>query len=202
MPESAIRNVAVDHVLPVDAIPGLLSRLVCDPMPTGVRVMASPNDRHPDVAQSGQAQLLSGRERGPPTNITCPECGGALWELSHHSLALYQCHVGHSFTEESLLESKSSELEGALWGALRALEESVELRRRMAARLSAAPLPLRDMQRDYERQAGEAEARAAVLRTVLGDAPAAERLARSTIVESEAAEAEGYETMHDEGSAD
>jgi hypothetical protein len=56
-----------------------------------------------------------------------------------------------------------------LWGALRALEESAELRRRMADRLRNAPNALNDMRGRYERDAHEAEARAGVLRELLGD---------------------------------
>jgi two-component system chemotaxis response regulator CheB len=92
-----------------------------------------------------------------------------------------------------LLEGKSAELEGALWGALRALEESAELRRRMANRLKNVPASLRDLHQNYQRQAEEAEARASVLRTLLGNGHAARHLADLSQAESEAVAAVGNE---------
>ena len=147
----------------------------------------------PDVAEVGRAALRSHQHKGPPTNIICPECGGSLWELTEHRLVHYECHVGHSFTADSLLEGKSHELESALWGGLRALEESAELRRRMAARMRNAPLPLQNLRDNYQRQAEEAEARAAVLRTVLGNGSSARKLASLTRAEAQAANAQGNE---------
>src|SRR6185437_5021680 len=124
MPQSAIRNVEVDHVVPIALLPQLLERLVREPMPEALRPLANPNDDRADVADIGQAGVMRGKDVGTPTNIVCPDCGGALWELKEHDLVHYQCHVGHSFSAESLLEGKNTELENALWGALRALEES------------------------------------------------------------------------------
>ena len=67
-----------------------------------------------------------------PVAVTCPECGGALWELRDGALVRFQCHVGHAFNGESLVAAQSESLEAALWTALRALEESSSLRQRMA----------------------------------------------------------------------
>ena len=158
--------------------------------------MANPPEKHPDVAESGDAQLRKGA-LGPPTDVICPECGGSLWEFLNDRLAHYQCHVGHSFTAEALLQGKSTELESALWAALRALEESAQLRRRMALRLANAPGPLHRLKQDYERQAKDADAKSALLRAVLGNGAVAERLAEMTNAESEAVAAEGNEALQE-----
>jgi two-component system chemotaxis response regulator CheB len=186
MPASAIRNVEIDHVLPVSAIAAVVERLVSEPIAQGEIVMPRDRECRLDVAEGGQANLLAGTDPGPPTNLTCPECGGSLWELNEHRLVHYRCHVGHGYTADTLVEGKNSELEGALWGALRALEESAELRRRMAGRLRNAPAPLQDLRISYERQAAEAEARAAVLRTLLGNGATARTLAELTSAEDAA----------------
>jgi two-component system chemotaxis response regulator CheB len=199
MPQSAINHVDVDHVLPVAGMASLLVRLVREPLPAGAvaegaqSVAESAGQR--DVAEAGRARLLSAVDRGPPSNITCPECGGTLWELSDHSVVRYECHVGHSYTADSLLEGKSQELEATLWSALRALEESAELRRRLAVRMRNAPLPLQGLREDYQRQAEEAEERASALRTLLGDGSAARRLASRTNAEAEAADTQGNEAL-------
>jgi two-component system chemotaxis response regulator CheB len=77
---------------------------------------------------------------GPPSPFTCPDCGGALWEFKDSELVRYRCHVGHGFTAESLGNGQREMVEDALWSALRALEESIELRKRMANRAKSRNL--------------------------------------------------------------
>ncbi len=77
---------------------------------------------------------LEAERAGDPSAFSCPECQGVLWELKEGELVRYRCRVGHAYSSESLLTAKSEELEAALWGALRALEESAAISRRMADR--------------------------------------------------------------------
>jgi two-component system chemotaxis response regulator CheB len=195
MPRSAIRHVAVDHVLRIAELPALLTRLASDSLPAAARALAHAGKERPsDVAETGRAALLAGIERGPPTNIVCPQCGGSLWELTDRKPVRYECHVGHTYTADALMEHKNGELEGALWGGLRALEEGAELRRRLARRLRGAPHALRDLRGIYRREAQDAEARAALLRGLLGDGVEARRLARdATPTEARARTAQGSE---------
>jgi two-component system chemotaxis response regulator CheB len=62
--------------------------------------------------------------------------------------------VGHAWSPESLLEEQAIALEGALWMALRALEEKSALSRRMAQsqnpRHTASGARFRDMADDAE----------------------------------------------------
>jgi two-component system chemotaxis response regulator CheB len=71
---------------------------------------------------------------GQLTAITCPECGGALWEHDEEGLLRFKCHVGHAYSTDSLEVSQSQSLEAALWAALRSLQERAELFRRLARR--------------------------------------------------------------------
>ena len=71
---------------------------------------------------------------GEPTPLTCPDCGGVIWEQADGDLARFRCHVGHSFSAESMLELQSDSVETALWTALRVLEERADLLRRLAGR--------------------------------------------------------------------
>jgi two-component system chemotaxis response regulator CheB len=71
---------------------------------------------------------------GAPSAYVCPECNGTLFEIREGELVHFRCRVGHAYGAESLLVSKSEELEGALWTAMRTLEEKAALYGRMGDR--------------------------------------------------------------------
>lgn len=134
MPLSAIEHVDVDAILPARRIPAVIVRFVRAPARKSQRrsgrkgIMAE----HPDPAEFAPDALRTGALIDPPSVFTCPDCGGALWEV-RNGLSRFQCHVGHAFTTEALAAAQGSQVEETLWVALRALEESARLRERMAA---------------------------------------------------------------------
>ena len=71
---------------------------------------------------------------GHPSGFGCPHCGGALFEITEHGFTRYRCRVGHAFSPESLMDAQNEGIERALWSALRALEESAAMCRRVATR--------------------------------------------------------------------
>ena len=81
-----------------------------------------------DVAEAREAP-----ESGP-TPLRCPDCGGALWELEDGGLQSYACHVGCTYSADSLLEEQGDAVERALWTAVRMLEERAELSDRLSER--------------------------------------------------------------------
>ena len=120
-----------------------------DPQLPGVRV---------DIAQMNA-------ELGPPSGLTCPDCGGALWHIEDGNLVRFQCHVGHHYSTESLAMQHDERVERALLTAVRALEERAELRRRMASQTEAAGLAA--VSESFATQADEAEQQANQIRDVL-----------------------------------
>jgi len=69
---------------------------------------------------------------GSRSELTCPECGGALWEMQDPP-PRFRCHVGHAYGMRSLVSAQSERVESALWAGLRSLEESEALARRLGA---------------------------------------------------------------------
>ena len=167
MPESALLNVAVDHVLPIAAIGPLLDSLARSP------VLDEP---HP--VQDGEDLGMEWQPEheiepgGQPSGLTCPACGGALWESSAGGLLHFRCRTGHAYSPESLEAEQSESLEAALWAALRSLEENSALARRMAERLNDKGSLLA---RRYLRKAQATEKHIAQIRAVLYDKPESEK---------------------------
>jgi two-component system, chemotaxis family, protein-glutamate methylesterase/glutaminase len=99
---------------------------------------------------------------GPPSSLTCPECGGALWEQEDTGGVRFACHVGHAYSLATLVEEQGRSLEMSLWSALRALEERANMHRRLARRSAGTP-----RETMYKERAHTAEEHARVLRAML-----------------------------------
>ena len=134
MAQSAMQRVGVDVVLPVQEIAQLLTRLTREPFQEGRTGMLPEKEEVQDPAESGTAAIAEGPLPGPPTALTCPDCGGAIWEQVDGELVRYRCHVGHAYTVDSMVGAHAALVEAALWTAVRALEEKAQLSRRLAER--------------------------------------------------------------------
>lgn len=164
MPESAMRNVEVDHVLRVSEMPQALVQLSANGRHLGGNRMKHAKNQSGDsavVADMSTANHL----KGPPSAFICPECGGSLWELEQGNMLHYRCHVGHAYTAESLVAGQDGAVEEALWTALRTLEETAALRRRLAD--DARSKQLSHVAVGYEERAQQFQQRAGLIRKVL-----------------------------------
>jgi two-component system, chemotaxis family, protein-glutamate methylesterase/glutaminase len=178
---SALRNVEVDHVAPARELAAILDRVAREEDPErdpfspdlpGDFAAGSGNAREP--AMAGTAALRNPAALGRPSSIVCPECGGVLFEREQDAFLHFRCHVGHAFSEEALFASQSRALEGALWSAVRALEEKAELSRRLAEQCGHRGLHRAVTQ--FEGAAREAEHGSNILRQTLLQSPIQEPL--------------------------
>jgi two-component system chemotaxis response regulator CheB len=143
MPQYAMQIAGVDHVVPLAEIAPLLIHLVHNPaeVEQGVELM-DPIERMPEVVDRDMARQARNERRGGVSVFTCPECGGALWQVDESGLVRFRCHVGHAYQGEVLLAEQTEALEAALWTAVRTFREKAVL----AAQLAK-----------YERAGGNAE---------------------------------------------
>jgi two-component system chemotaxis response regulator CheB len=161
MPRHAIEGAPIDHVLPAAEMAPLIVRLVSEPLAEGVDVPGRPLiPGIPALAPEGSAP-----EQGMVTRFLCPECGGALHEVSGLGVVQYKCRVGHVLSEQALLAGQSVALEGALWAALRALEDREELLWRIADR--ARGKGHAKTMEHFGQRAQEVASRAALVRAAL-----------------------------------
>lgn len=157
MPASALQHAPDAMVLPLAEIPDALVRRTRE-----LRGAASP-PRIP-AATPPDAKDEEHR-RGRPSAYACPDCGGVLWEIEDEGRVHYRCRVGHAFTVPHLEREQRHAVETALWSALRALEESASLYRRMAERASSANQGL--SAEHYSHHAANTESNARVLKGFL-----------------------------------
>ena len=107
---------------------------------------------------------------GRISTLTCPECGGTLWEQREGNVLRYLCHTGHGFSAHSLMEAEDKTVETALWVALRALKERAMLMARFAAKAHAEHRP--HTAKRYSAEERDLRDRIELVRNVLvGNAP-------------------------------
>ena len=117
MPASAIANVAVDAIVPSEMIASTIAAMVKGEDPPPGPASDDPQPHPP---------------RGEEVNAVCPECGGVLTERPEAGVLQWECHVGHRYSPDTLIDAQADSAEAALWAALRALADRGVLLGRMA----------------------------------------------------------------------
>jgi two-component system chemotaxis response regulator CheB len=119
MPSSVLESVPVDHVAKPSELASLLTRL------------AATDARQPRTV-GGPVEQLEGARAARAAEVVCPICHGVLQEAQAGVFAHFRCHVGHTFSLDTLVREQAEEVERALWAAVRALEESSAINRRIS----------------------------------------------------------------------
>ncbi|HEX4488777.1 MAG TPA: chemotaxis protein CheB [Terriglobales bacterium] len=133
MPQSAIAQAKVDHVVPAAEMGELLNKLTRE----NSEESQGPARAQLDVSE-GASSGLEVPNRRPSSTFVCPECRGALWEIQEGDQLRYRCHVGHGYSGQTLSALHDVEIEQALWTSVRLLEEQAELQERMAEKWKAS----------------------------------------------------------------
>ena len=150
MPRSALEQVQPDYCVPLVEIADIINRLA------GVEAKS--------MARRSNQKQKSEKKRAQ-TPFTCPECHGSIWEVDENGEVRYECRVGHTYSPDAMFQANNEDVERSLWVALRTLEESAALERRLAEMAEK-----RNRSHAYKRFAERAQERmqhAAVLREML-----------------------------------
>ncbi len=174
MPRAAIALAGppADHIVPAAHLGKLLAHLTTVPVTDPVLPAADPL-LDEEIALSDATVVPVDRLTRNVPGYGCPTCGGSLTEVGDLAALRFRCRVGHAWSPESLLDEQAVATEGALWMALRALEEKSALGRRMAD-----ATPGHGGVR-FAEAAADADRAGLLLRTLL------DQLARSTATQAE-----------------
>jgi two-component system, chemotaxis family, protein-glutamate methylesterase/glutaminase len=126
MPETALKRSDPDHVVYLREMSRLLDTLVRQP--AGDPIAVPDSWRYEvEIARNGRASMKKMDQLGQRSVLTCPDCGGIMWELKDGDMSRYRCHIGHAYTEETITSGVDERLKRAMATALRALNERVAL---------------------------------------------------------------------------
>jgi two-component system, chemotaxis family, protein-glutamate methylesterase/glutaminase len=164
MPESALRNVKVDFVVPLEEIPLLIAQLTSRPSPTRAINQDSAHVHRLEAA-ADLGQVIDLEKVARPSSYICPDCVGGLWEL-RGGATRFRCGVGHGYSLDDLTKSQDEQVETALWAAARSLEDRAVLSRRLADQWRDRDAE--DVVEHFQRRGEESARHAAVLRGLLG----------------------------------
>lgn len=171
MPRNAMAATNVDYILRGDKIGVKLNELAATPRRADGKSqpqrVAKISERHMMVESSESDPTAD--PAGKITTMTCPECGGTLWELREGKILRFKCHVGHSYSPQSMIAAQSNSVEEALWVAMRSLKEKSRLFTKLAR--DARDQARRHSEKHYAKAAEEFEKRAELLRRGLLDLP-------------------------------
>jgi two-component system chemotaxis response regulator CheB len=163
MPESAIRNTSIDHVVPAQQMPTLIQRIAAEPAPAAHAIPAE-LILEAQIAEGDRTSFDIQNRLGRLTPLTCTDCGGPLWK-QHSDGLRYRCLTGHVLSARSLERGLDENLDVALWAAIRQFEQRANLQLAMAEdgeRKGRSHFALRQRER-----ASEAKAHADALRGLL-----------------------------------
>jgi two-component system chemotaxis response regulator CheB len=130
MPRNAMEVAAVDYCVSAKELAETLVRVASEPVPALVEAASRNMTREVRMAARNDTSMEELDALGQRVPFTCPECGGALWELEGGG-PRFRCHVGHAYSLKTLALEQAARVEAALWAGLRKLEEAERLARRM-----------------------------------------------------------------------
>src|SRR5262249_48746874 len=158
-----------DAVLPAAELGAAITEYTHEDAPLGI--VHNPGPPQDQLLEDSFERVDRGASDSPQpgesSGFTCPECGGGLWVLDVGGAATVRCRTGHAYGNDALLASQSHVVEGAMWAAIRALEERAAMTRRMAGRFRARGR--RVSAERFERQANAAVEQAVTIRRALGE---------------------------------
>jgi two-component system chemotaxis response regulator CheB len=166
MPESALREVKVDHRVPMSEMAALLIKLASEQVSSGNNGMAMEEHKRTEleirIAAEDNAFEHGIMKYGELTPYTCPDCHGVLSALKDGTRTRFRCHTGHAFSADSLLATITENIEESLWSAIRGVEESVMLLNHIGDHF--AEMGQTKLAAMYFKKANEAEQRSHLVR--------------------------------------
>ncbi|QRR00661.1 chemotaxis protein CheB [Dyadobacter sandarakinus] len=144
MPDSAIRQVTIDHIIPAEQMGPLLAKLVQDPANKDTPIAMEEDEKTKAELEIAGADTASGTsifQFGVPSTYACPECHGVLTMLKDGNITRFRCHTGHAFSADALLEALTESIEDSLYNAIRGVDESVILLNHLGDHFAEANQP-------------------------------------------------------------
>lgn len=163
MPENALREVMVDHCVPVGEMADLLVKRSAEKIPANTEVMKDEKTATEiEIAAEENALKKGAFNLGAPSSFACPDCHGVLAKIVDGNLVRYRCHTGHAYSTDSLMAAITEKVEESLYNAIRGMDESILLFNHIGDHYAEANQP--KLAAAYFKKANEAVERSNLVR--------------------------------------
>lgn len=162
MPENALREVEIDHCVPVSDIPNLLVKLSQEFIENTDTMKDEKTKIEINIASEENALQNGSLDIGVLSPFTCPECQGVLSKIIDGDLARFRCHTGHAYSSDTLIASVTEKIEDSLYSAIRGMDESILLLNHIGDHYAEANSP--KLAAVYFKKANEAMERSNLVR--------------------------------------
>ncbi|HTE12126.1 MAG TPA: chemotaxis protein CheB [Chitinophagaceae bacterium] len=130
MPNSVLSTIKADYCVSIQKMPGIINKIVTGPKRKKVKIPPS-IITEAAISEKAATGIKVVSQIGSQSPFTCPDCGGALWEITDKGNHKYRCHTGHAYSASDLSLKQSEEQEAALWVAIRTMQERLVLLEKM-----------------------------------------------------------------------
>jgi two-component system chemotaxis response regulator CheB len=179
MPQSALREVEIDHTVAGSEIAALLIKLSQEQKNDGPGLIKDEKTKSEiDIAAGANAYKKGSLHIGELSPFTCPECDGVLSKITEGDLVRFRCHTGHAYSSNTLLALLIEKTEQNLYSALRNIDEEVMLLNHFGDHYAEANMP--GLAADYFKKAMEAEERIDILRRLIVKEVSEDKLIKDT----------------------
>ena len=114
MPETALRNVDIDYVVPLAQMGLLLDEITRNPIPIGTISIPEDLKQEATIAERAVGNTDAIAQIGHQVPLTCPDCGGSLWEVNEGRLLRFRCRAGRAYTADGRLHDSQQALKETL----------------------------------------------------------------------------------------
>jgi two-component system chemotaxis response regulator CheB len=164
MPQTALKHVRADHVVPLAEIGPLLGRVVATPLYEGGAVVSERINIEVSIAKAVNPREAGIEQLGEASTYACPDCHGVLLRVDEEGHKRFRCHTVYAYSAETLLAAINERVEDALWNAVRAIDEGA----RYAGHLAELVQPVDWARADrYQAEAREARQQSEAVRNVV-----------------------------------
>jgi two-component system chemotaxis response regulator CheB len=158
MPTAALHVVPDAVTVPALKLGDAVAEITGRPITAGTRP-PQPLIWETDMIAYGASDVA---DHGQPVALGCPECRGGMYVVRTGLAAHYVCHVGHSYSPQSLLAVRDDSVEEAIWTAVSALQEKAMILEELVGQSDTADDAVAG--EAYRAQAERARRAASVLR--------------------------------------
>ena len=106
MPQAVLKVLQPDYCISIKKMGSALDTIMKNSEPFKTRDIPDDVKAEASLAERAITRINDMDELGSQSIYTCPDCGGALWEIDNDGVTRFRCFTGHAYNEKDLLQKQ------------------------------------------------------------------------------------------------